>query len=302
MTYFWEYFDLPHVGGAMSVNGRLVGPLDDFQVNINGDVTGASFLFAAVDTGVVQADIPRGSVIMDDSGAVPQQLVREDVLENRTIAFLARDVPAVGYRTYRIVPNAGSVDTPPRRFDGGKVLENDFYRVTFDPATGGIASIIDKKLKTELVDQASKYKLGQLIYVVGGEFKDHYWCWGPNLEKVKYSSPTDGKINPGASGPLFSSVKSSAKLAGFRGVELETILYEHERRKREEDLAAVRGEQRKIDFGSQIRSYTLHPQQRVKDHRTNLEAGNVDAVLEGDLDRFIRATLMHKAGQPQEKA
>jgi peptide chain release factor 2 len=83
---------------------------------------------------------------------------------------------------------------------------------------------------------------------------------------------------------------------------LRARLYEHERRKREEDLAAMRGDQRKIDFGSQIRSYTLHPQQRVKDHRTNLETGNVEAVLEGDLDRFIRATLMHKASQQQEKA
>jgi peptide chain release factor 2 len=62
-------------------------------------------------------------------------------------------------------------------------------------------------------------------------------------------------------------------------------------------MNAMRGEQRKIDFGSQIRSYTLHPQQRVKDHRTNLEIGNVGAVLEGDLDRFIRATLLLDVGQ-----
>jgi peptide chain release factor 2 len=76
---------------------------------------------------------------------------------------------------------------------------------------------------------------------------------------------------------------------------LRARLYEHERRKREAELASLRGEQRKIDFGSQIRSYTLHPQQRVKDHRTSVEVGNVDAVLEGDLDRFIRATLMQRA-------
>ena len=83
---------------------------------------------------------------------------------------------------------------------------------------------------------------------------------------------------------------------------LRARLYEHERRKREEELAAMRGEQREIGFGSQIRSYTLHPQQRVKDHRTQQEAGNVDAVLEGDLDRFIRATLMHKAGNRRHEA
>jgi peptide chain release factor 2 len=83
---------------------------------------------------------------------------------------------------------------------------------------------------------------------------------------------------------------------------LRARLFEHERVKREEEMAAVRGEQRKIDFGSQIRSYTLHPQQRVKDHRTNVETGNVEAVLEGDLDRFIRATLMQRAAEEQEQA
>ena len=77
-------------------------------------------------------------------------------------------------------------------------------------------------------------------------------------------------------------------------------LYEHERRKRDEELAALRGAKLKIGFGSQIRSYTLHPQQRVKDHRTNLEMGNVDAVFQGDLDRFIRATLVQRAGEGSE--
>ena len=82
---------------------------------------------------------------------------------------------------------------------------------------------------------------------------------------------------------------------------LRARIYENERQKREEELAVMRGEQRKIDFGSQIRSYTLHPQQRVKDHRTQLEAGNVEGVLEGDLDRFIRATLMQRARGPTDK-
>jgi peptide chain release factor 2 len=81
---------------------------------------------------------------------------------------------------------------------------------------------------------------------------------------------------------------------------LRSRLYEAARREREEKMAAMRGEQRQIDFGSQIRSYTLHPQQRVKDHRTNLEIGNVDAVLDGDIDRFIRATLLQRVGAAVE--
>jgi len=76
---------------------------------------------------------------------------------------------------------------------------------------------------------------------------------------------------------------------------LRSRLYEHARREQEEKMAALRGEKQQIEFGSQIRSYTLHPQQRVKDHRTKFEIGNVDAVLEGDLDRFIRATLLLRA-------
>ncbi len=83
---------------------------------------------------------------------------------------------------------------------------------------------------------------------------------------------------------------------------LRARIYEHERRKRDEEMAAMRGEKMKIGFGSQIRSYTLHPQQRVKDHRTNTEMGNVEAVLEGDLDAFIRATLVHNAAEAREQA
>jgi peptide chain release factor 2 len=77
---------------------------------------------------------------------------------------------------------------------------------------------------------------------------------------------------------------------------LRARLYEHLRREQEEKRAKLSGEKRAIDFGSQIRSYTLHPAQRVKDHRTGVEAGNAQGVLDGNLDPFIRATLLHQAG------
>jgi peptide chain release factor 2 len=67
------------------------------------------------------------------------------------------------------------------------------------------------------------------------------------------------------------------------------------RQEREAELQALRGEKREIGFGSQIRSYVLHPYQMVKDHRTNLEVGNVSAVLDGDIDRFIEAEHRRKA-------
>ena len=76
---------------------------------------------------------------------------------------------------------------------------------------------------------------------------------------------------------------------------LRTRLYEKARLEHEEQLAALRGERLEIGFGSQIRSYTLHPAQRVKDHRTSVEVGNAEGVLDGDLDPFIRAALLAKA-------
>ena len=60
---------------------------------------------------------------------------------------------------------------------------------------------------------------------------------------------------------------------------------------RADKLEELRGERRGIDFGSQIRSYVLAPYQMVKDVRTDNETSNVDAVLDGDIDRFIRAFL-----------
>jgi peptide chain release factor 2 len=82
---------------------------------------------------------------------------------------------------------------------------------------------------------------------------------------------------------------------------LRARLYEHARREQEEKLAVLRGEHKEIGFGSQIRSYTLHPAQRVKDHRTNEEMGNAEAVLDGDIDRFIRATLHQRAASGAER-
>jgi peptide chain release factor 2 len=72
---------------------------------------------------------------------------------------------------------------------------------------------------------------------------------------------------------------------------LKAKLAELERQKREEELAAVRGEQREVAWGSQIRSYVLHPYQMVKDHRTGEETGSTGAVLDGALDDFIAAYL-----------
>jgi peptide chain release factor 2 len=78
---------------------------------------------------------------------------------------------------------------------------------------------------------------------------------------------------------------------------LRSQLYEMELRKRQEEQAKIEGEKKKIEWGSQIRSYVLHPYKMVKDLRTNHETGNVQAVLDGELSDFIKSYLMEYAGK-----
>jgi peptide chain release factor 2 len=76
---------------------------------------------------------------------------------------------------------------------------------------------------------------------------------------------------------------------------LKSRMAELEQEKREQELARERGAAQQADFGSQIRSYVLHPYQLVKDHRTEYETGNTQAVLDGRLDDFIHEYLLAKA-------
>lgn len=77
--------------------------------------------------------------------------------------------------------------------------------------------------------------------------------------------------------------------------QLKARLYEQEIRKKEEEAEALAGEKKEIGWGSQIRSYVLHPYRMVKDHRTSFEVGNADAVLDGDIDGFIEAYLLSRS-------
>jgi peptide chain release factor 2 len=72
---------------------------------------------------------------------------------------------------------------------------------------------------------------------------------------------------------------------------LKAKLYQLEIERQEQELLEIRGEQKEIGWGSQIRSYVFHPYSMVKDHRTNTESGNVQGVMDGDLDQFINAYL-----------
>jgi peptide chain release factor 2 len=75
---------------------------------------------------------------------------------------------------------------------------------------------------------------------------------------------------------------------------LKSKLYEEEMRRREELKNANNASKKKIEWGSQIRSYVFHPYKMIKDHRTDFEVGNIQPVMDGELDGFIKAYLMNE--------
>ncbi|MBI3997601.1 MAG: peptide chain release factor 2, partial [Armatimonadetes bacterium] len=78
---------------------------------------------------------------------------------------------------------------------------------------------------------------------------------------------------------------------------LRARLVEAAEAQQRERIAELRGEHREAAWGNQIRSYVLHPYQMVKDHRTGVETGDTQAVLDGSIDRFINAALRATAGR-----
>jgi peptide chain release factor 2 len=81
---------------------------------------------------------------------------------------------------------------------------------------------------------------------------------------------------------------------------LKSQLFDLERRKQEAEMSALKGEDVSAEWGSQIRSYVLHPYKMVKDHRSNFEVGNAQSVLDGRLDGFMEAYLKHILGETVE--
>ena len=149
---------------------------------------------------------------------VPYQAILGDRLQD-TIAFIAKNVPALGYKTYRLAEAAqrptfssGSVSV------SGNVIENEFYRVTVDPETGGVDSIYDKDLKRELVDRKNPEKVNQYIYysLTGGHeaiYQDnhprtHLGRIPTSAYSIGIYSPITARIEVGADGPALKSLVS----------------------------------------------------------------------------------------------
>ncbi len=179
-------------------------------------------------TDIVKVELP--APLVDRKGKfrlIDKRTGREEAyqfLDKRIILFLARNVPGFGYAVYGISLDKAPEPATASISVGRNSIENEFYKVVLDPASGGIRSITDKETEAEYVDPSSPYKLNQYVY----ENPEGGRPAVDNMQKravFKRASPTSAKISPGLQGPLTSSLIAKATAPSCPELETEIFLY-----------------------------------------------------------------------------
>lgn len=227
-SYVWEALKSTQILYEKAV-GRLQGGLfrsDKPTVtffNPSG-VERSAMMSVYIDYEIIPRD--RAFRIVDEEGnSLAVQALRSRS-EGRYYAIWAENVPAMGYKTYEIVLDEGYAPVQESFDFTGNVMENDWYRISFDPEKGGIVSLYDKELGKELVDKASEWKLGDFIYEsLEG---DRHQMERKVFEKYSRYGLDDVRITGTSDGDVYRSVYLEGKSRGCDpgpGVKIEVRLF-----------------------------------------------------------------------------
>ncbi len=146
------------------------------------------------------------------------------------VRFLAKGLPAVGYKCYAISYNESDPIAPPAaEVKHDTVVENSFYRVTLDPANGAVASIFDKQLNREIVDNNSPYKFDQYLYVTGGDGNTQIMrpisTW-PKAQLTVHRA-ADGMLIGVTKTPFGQSIRLRSRAPNTPRIETEILLFDN---------------------------------------------------------------------------
>ena len=185
---------------------------------------------------LVETDLDDGRVITD---LATRERVAFEILwagqGYRRVRFLARDIPAVGYKCYALLEGEEEnrdTSSSTRAGPTATMVENDFYRLALDPASGAVRSLYDKELGRELVDLGSSYKFNQYIYVTGGDGETRI------LRPVKSRPQAERTVHTSQEGQLVSvtrvpyghSIRLSSSATNTPAIETEILLFDGEKR------------------------------------------------------------------------
>jgi alpha-mannosidase len=145
------------------------------------------------------------------------------------VRFLAQGLPAVGYKCYAISYHESDPVAPPAaEVKRATVVENSFYRVTLDPASGAVASIFDKQLKREIVDTQSRYRFDQYLYVTGGDGNTQIMrpisTW-PRAQLTVHSA-AEGELVGITRIPFGQSIRLRSRALHTPRIETEILLFD----------------------------------------------------------------------------
>jgi alpha-mannosidase len=147
------------------------------------------------------------------------------------VRFVAQDIPALGYKVYLLRKN-GQAQAAGADSDAGK-LENDYYRIELDPATGAVRSIFDKQLQRDLVNTQSPYRFGQYLYVSGGDKQPNTLLQFPMAApkaELKIDQAHDGRLISINRTPSGQVARMESMSTNTPAIATEIRLFDHEKK------------------------------------------------------------------------